>query len=218
MDNSNISLLIDECPQWTEDELFIYDRFKFWCEIVGGVSISTVGMCFNTIAIIVILSMNKRQNIFNYLLICLLATDSVYLFFCVSYEILDHIITSDRWFNLIYPKIIHPLINMSVTLSIFLTVAISHERFIAVQYPIVHSQKMKSAKSRKICLLKYLIVTILLSIIFHLPKFFEIDIVWVNENSTEDIGERPSKKYLRYFPRFVTSIADNFRYNQNRLV
>ena len=148
MENSNINLHIDECPKWTDDELYIYDRLKFWTEIVGGISLSVVGMCFNILAIIVIVSMNKRQNIFNNLLICLLVTDFIFLLVCVTYEILDHVITSDRWFNLVYPKIIHPLYYITMTVSIFLTVAISHERFIAIQYPIKHSQNMKSAKSR----------------------------------------------------------------------
>ena len=116
----NVSLYIEKCPQWTENELYIYDRFKFWTEIVGGISISVLGMCFNLLAIIVIILMDKRSNIFNYLLICLLATDFAYLFLVVFYEILDHIITSDRWFNLLYPKVIHPLVHIMVTQSIFL--------------------------------------------------------------------------------------------------
>ena len=101
MDISNNSLHIDECPQWTDNELYIYDRFKFWNEIVGGISISVVGIIFNLFAIIVIVSMNKRQNIFNYLLILLLVADSAFLLLCFFYEILDHIITSDRLFNLL---------------------------------------------------------------------------------------------------------------------
>ena len=207
MDISNNSLHIDECPQWTDNELYIYDRFKFWNEIVGGISISVVGIVFNLFAIIVIVSMNKRQNIFNYLLILLLVADSAFLLLCFFYEILDHIITSDRLFNLLYPQIFHPLLYITLTLSIFLTVAISHERFIAIKYPIVHNQKMKSAKSRRISLLKYLIGIMFITIVFHLPKFFELEIVWVHK----DIEELPSKKHLRYLPRFLNSFANNTR-------
>ena len=215
MYDPNVSLYIDKCPQWTENELYIYDRFKFWTEIVGGISISVLGMCFNALAIIVIILMDKRSNIFNYLLISLLATDFAYLFLVVFYEILAHIITSDRWFNLLYPKVIHPLVHMTVTQSIFLTVAISHERFIAIQYPIKHSQKMKSAKSRRLSLMKYLIVTLFIAIVFHLPKFFEIDVVWVHRKSIEDVEElRKTTKYLRYYPRLVASIAENIRYER----
>ena len=107
MHDLNVSLYNEKCPQWTENELYIYDRFKFWTEIVGGISISLLGMCCNALAIIVIILMDKRSNIFNYLLICLLATDFAYLFLVVFYETLDHIITSDRWFNLLYPKVLH---------------------------------------------------------------------------------------------------------------
>ena len=38
MYDQNVSLYIEKCPQWTENELYIYDRFKFWTEIVGGIS------------------------------------------------------------------------------------------------------------------------------------------------------------------------------------
>ena len=215
MENSSNMLDIVECPQWTENELYIYDRFKFFVEIVVGFIVSVLGIGFNLRAIIVLISMKSRQNIFNYLLICLLCADIGFLLHRVVYLALDHFITSDRWVNQLMPTILHPMYYIMLTLSIFLTIAISHERFIAIQYPIIHNQKMKSARSRRISLMMYLVVIILVTIIFHLPKFFEMEVVWKNTISKEDDVQSPNyHKYTRYFLRFSGVVTGEHRYSK----
>ena len=174
MTNTSDILNISQCPEWTEYELYIYDRFTFWTLIVSGFGVSVVGIGFNFLAIIVLISMKSRNNIFNYLLMYLLCADSAFLLCSAIYITLDHLITSDRLLNQLTPMLLGPMYYITLTLSIFFTVAISHERYVAIQYPIAHSQKMKSAKSRRINLLKYLISIIAITIVFNLPKFFEL--------------------------------------------
>ena len=211
MENSNNTLNIVGCPHWTESELYIYDRFKFIVEIVTGIVVCVIGIGLNILAIVVLISMNSRQNIFNYLLICLLCADIGYLLNCVIYLTLDHFITSDRWLNQLLPTFIHPVHYITITLSIFLTISISHERFIAIQYPIAHSQKMKSTRSRRINLMLYLVVIILLTIVFHLPKFFELEVVWKNPSIEEAEEEQRHEKYTRYFFRFAGVVTGEQR-------
>ena len=202
MTNSSDFLNISECPEWSENELYIFDRFTFWTVIVSGFGVSVVGIGFNILAIIVLISMKSRNNIFNYLLIYLLCADSAFLLCGVIYIFLDHLITSDRLLNQLTPMVLGPTYYITLTLSIFFTVAISHERFVAIQHPIEHSQKMKSAKSRRNNLLKYLISIIAITILFNLPKFFELEVVWYNQSQKEEETIHPKETYLRYFPKF----------------
>ena len=158
--------------------------------------------------------MKTRQNIFNHLLICLLSADSAFLLCSVLFIILDHIITSDRIYNQLVP-ILSPMYYITLTLSIFLTVAISHERYVAIQYPIVHNQKMKSAKTRRISLLKYITVIMFLAVIFHVPKFFELEVVWTNSTSVANWTNDPNEKYLRYLTIFEHVGTREYRYIHN---
>ena len=204
MADLNITLNISECPQWTEDDLYIYDRFTFWFGIVGGLGVSIIGTGLNIIAIFVLISMKTRQNIFNHLLICLLCADSVFLLCGICFVVFDHLITSDRLYVQLVP-VMSPVYWITLTLSTFLTVAISHERYIAIQYPIVHRQKMKSAKTRRINLLKYIIFIMFVAIVFHVPKFFELEVIWKNSTGVANETNLPifqSSKYMRYFTTF----------------
>ena len=201
-----------ECPQWTENEFYIYDRFQFWIQIVTGFSVAFVGIVFNILAIIGLLSMRTRQNVFNYLLIYLLSADIMFLLCCIAFITFDHLVESDQILNQLTPQVLYPAYYITMTLSIYLTVAISHERFIAIQYPIVHSQKMKSAKSRRINLLKYLIIIICVTVGFHVPRFFEMEVGWKNSTHGEEVSQLPTQKYLRYFTRFGDDIVTEHRY------
>jgi hypothetical protein len=108
--------------------------------------------------------------------------------------------------------IMAPVYYVTLTLSIFFTVAISHERYIAIQYPIVHRQKMKSAKTRRINLLKYIIFIIFVAVVFHVPKLFELELVWKNSTGVANETNLPRQKYLRYFTTFDTVGPKEKRY------
>ena len=96
---------------------------------------------------------------------------------------------------------------MTLTLSILLTIAIAHERFIAIQHPIIHSQKMKSTRSRRLDLAKYLVAMIFVTIAFNLPKFFEFEVIWEKANQIDDGMQPQEQKHLRYFTRFIEPTA-----------
>ena len=103
---------------------------------------------------------------------------------------------------MMFPKFTYPVWSISLTLSIFLTVGIAHERYIAIKYPIIHRQRMRSGKYRRITLMKYTVCVLLCAIIFNLPKFFEIEIDWRDATSRAPIDEKqryqPKFKYIRF--------------------
>jgi hypothetical protein len=60
-----------------------------------------------------------------------------------------------------------------MTASIFMTVSIALERYIALQNPIAHRQAMNDTGAAKRRLLKYIVPVIFLSVVVNIPKFLE---------------------------------------------
>merc|ERR1712223_1285310 len=77
---------------------------------------------------------------------------------------------------LMFPHFLYPLLQIAVTASIYMTVAIATERYIAVHYPIDYSQAINSPEACKRRLLKYVIPVILLSTLLNIPKFLESEV------------------------------------------
>ena len=61
-------------------------------------------------------------------------------------------------------------LQIAITGSIFMTVAIALERFIAVHYPIDYSQAMHEANALSKRILKYVSAVIILSIVFTITR------------------------------------------------
>ena len=99
--------------------------------------------------------------------------------------------------TMIFPKFTYPFWSISLTLSIFLTVGITHERYIAIKYPIIHRQRMRSAKYRRVNLLKYIVGVFICTMIFNIPKFFEIETGW-------RVIERSLNNSQRYTTEYIT--------------
>ena len=80
------------------------------------------------------------RNSFNFLLVALISMDSCFLFFSIieSFRRGFKILT---WLHvMLFPHLIFPMQSISVTSSIYMTVGIAFERYIAVHYPIDYSQ------------------------------------------------------------------------------
>ena len=172
-------VLVLECPNITSDDLDTLDSAKYW---VGGVSVcvvSSIGIVLNLTAVCVLLSSLSNRNNFNQLTALLFLIDSVYLVLSVLTTLQIRLNMASYDLKTIFPKFTYPVWSISLTMSIFLTVGITHERYIAIKYPIIHRQRMRSAKYRRINLLKYIICVFICTMIFNIPKFFEIETVWL---------------------------------------
>ena len=197
LDNS--SLVVNEtkllspvnCPNFTEQDEHILEHFTYW---VGGVSVCIVsftGIILNLTAICVLLTRLSNRNNFNQLIVILFTVDSVYLILSVITTFQRKLGLTNRILTIIFPKFTYPISSTSLTLSIFMTVGITHERYIAVKYPIIHSARMRSAKYRRINLLKYVLCIMFGAVAFNVPKFFEATLDWynpavINKNNTKD--------------------------------
>ena len=176
------------CPQWTEGDQELVDAFSYW---VGGVAVcclSIPGMIMNIIAILALSTRNTIHTTFNSLLISLFALDSIYLFFETIETFRTRFGLESKLHIILFPKFIYPLTLISKSASIFMTVVVAHERYDAIKKPIQHRQSMRSAKFVRIKFLKYCFIVCLFAIGFNIPKFFEVELEWVNEMDDHENG------------------------------
>ena len=184
--------------------------------LVNGVCTSivvTVGVILNCIAINIVWKNYERTNIFYRMLIYLLVVDICVLLTWINLSLFVA-------FEFRHPVIIHmvpyfsyPSTHIAITASTFMTVAIAHERYLAVQHPLKYSEGMKSAKSTKKRLRIYLILVILISLGINIPHFIDLEVTYIdpslvdnstNVNSTTslDIEE------VKYDDEFMAPIAN----------
>ena len=186
--NETVDQLI--CPNWTDRDYEIRDIFSFW---VGGIAVCCVavpGLILNLTAICVLSTRVSTKNNFNQLITSLFVFDSIFLLSALIEAFRTNFRLYTRIHVILFPKLLYPIRIVSLTASIFMTVGIAYERYIAIKQPIRHRQAMRSAKFRRINLLKYILSTTACAIIFNIPKFFEVEIQWnaskiTNTNNTE---------------------------------
>ena len=180
-----------DCPYWTEDDRELVKSFEYW---VGGVAVcclSVPGMLLNLVAIYLLSTRVSIQTTFNSLLISLFALDSCYLLFETLETFRTKFQMENRIHTMLLPKFTYPLIFVSLSASIFMTVAVAHERYVAIKKPIQHRQSMRSAKFQRKKSSVYILIVALLAFGFNVPKFLEVELKWENSvnvsSNPEDI-------------------------------
>ena len=140
------------------------------------------------------------RNAFNLLLVTLACFDSTYVSFLAMsrssnrkwwhwiylLQLFGSILESFRkQFQLgtdlhiiLFPHLLYPFNQIAITASIFMTVAIACERFIAVHYPLDYSQAMHEANALTKRIVKYVSAVSFLSIVFTITRFFEAKVVY----------------------------------------
>ena len=172
------------CPKLNDEDHNLIEAFEYWIGGVGVCAFAVPGMVFSFIAIFYLITKTStRHNTFNSLLITLFSWDILYLL-CETLETLRRQFQLETRIQMILiPKCTYPLLFISLSASIFMTVGVSHERYAAVKKPILHRQYMQSAKFRRRKLLAYVSAVCILAIIFNLPKFYEVELEWENNTS-----------------------------------
>lgn len=152
----------------------------FWFEGILLLIFGVFGIVGNVTSIF-ILSKIAAQSFFDSLLIALTSIDTIFIFFTVVDYSLARVFTwpwpedSLVWVYLI-PKFTYPLNNICFCSSVFLTVLIACERYLAVCHPIAYRQMSISSSNRQRLLL-YLLPCFIVSIVLNIPKYFETVIV-----------------------------------------
>ena len=202
----------DSCPYFSSQQDFLLKNAKYW---IGGVSVCVVsitGIILNLTAICAILlaRLSSRNN-FNQLIVILFLLDTVYLVSSLLTTLQIRLGVNHRNLILMFPKFTYPVWNISLTLSIFLTVGVAHERYIAIKYPIIHRQRMRSAKYRRTNLLKYVVSVMTFAMIFNITKFLEIEIAWAES----PLNDSTSNETYTDCSNCTSSLVGNITNNQN---
>ena len=115
----------------------------FWMEGVGQTSIAITGILCN-IFLVVILFDKDMRNSFNFMLIALSVCDSWYLLGSILESFRKSFNLMSKAHTYLFPHFLFPGQMIAMTSSVYLTVAISVERFAAVHYPLNYHQVITS--------------------------------------------------------------------------
>ena len=157
-------------------------RFKVIVEGYLVLFFALIGMIGNVSGIIYILNKKRRTQFFNMMLLPLLVFDAFYTFseFIMSLE--EHFLPFPEKFIWIYKYLLYPLRRVSMGASIFMTIALAHERLASVNRPILQRNSFLSSTRRQHRRLAYVIPVTIAAISINISAFWEIDIVPVGCN------------------------------------
>jgi len=203
-------------------------NYKYICD---GVLVSIIG-CLGVLGNIIslrVLSKPKLRDCFHQLLLALACFDTVYIVIGGINYTFKAFDADSNAYTIAFPYIIYPITNIGLCGTIFMTMAISIERFLGICYPLhlpPHNRKSWF----------YILPVLILSIVVNVPKFFEAQIDWLNNgkwnntdfanNLTDELSNphqieewvpayRPTdlrqdsnyiKFYITYFRLFSTAI------------
>ena len=155
------------------------ETINFW---VNGVCTSIVVVCgifLNCFAIHIIRKRYDGTNIFYQMLLRLLCFDICVLLTWMNLSLFTAFRLNNRIIIELVPYFSYPATHIAISASTFMTLAIAHERYLAVKYPLKYSEDMKTPKILARRLRIYMIMVLLISITFNLPYFFELEVSYI---------------------------------------
>ena len=140
-----------DCPWGTEAEYQLLGNIDLLVGGYGTIALATLGVCANILAISVFCKKSLKSN-FNNLLIALAVFDLLFLVVCITESIRrtfeDTTANSSSFSGLatqvhhhLFPYFLYPLHNILLTSSIFMTISISIERYLAIFHPLVYRNR-----------------------------------------------------------------------------
>ena len=175
--NSTLEL---KCVDYSDWEKILVEEIEYYVEGVALCTVAIIGLLANIATIFILFKQKSSENTFNSLLICLFLFDAVILLTGILWSFQAYLELFSTAQIILYPILIYPLKNISMTASIFMTVAIAHERYDAIRQPVQYRQMMIDLDVRRKHFMKYILTIVLISLIFNVPKFFEIKIQWIH--------------------------------------
>ena len=156
------------------------EQIEYYVEGVALSVIAILGLLANIATIFILFKQKYSENTFNSLLICLFLFDAVILLTGIVWSFQTYLDIFSYAQIILYPKMVYPLRNISMTASILMTVAIAHERYDAIRQPVQYREMMVDSDVRRKHFMKYIMTIVLISVIFNIPKFFELRVQWIH--------------------------------------
>ena len=183
----------EQIQQRKEDECDLV----YWVKGVCILMIAIIGIGLNTTTICIIFPRKPLNNIFSLLVVALFASDTLFLVIQALISLIYHILSSSSYsLSITYAKILLPLWNLAFANSIFMTVALSIDRYISLFHTEVYQRLLKRATSRRMCFLLYVAPVIVFTVLFHIPSFFVNVSQMKNETIRGSKPEEPDQCYI----------------------
>ncbi|KAG5680361.1 hypothetical protein PVAND_009870 [Polypedilum vanderplanki] len=157
-----------------------YDHKKFGF-FLNGIGMNTIGVIgiFGNVITIIVLSRPRMRSSINHLLIGLACSDLLVLItgmllfgFTTIYPYTGKLMAYNYSLLPFISFVVYPFAIIAQTASIYMTLFVSLERYIAVCYPL-KARSLCTKKHAKLCIL----IIVIFSIVYNSLKFFEIQLV-----------------------------------------
>ena len=152
-------------------------KFKIVIEGYCLLFFAFVGVVGNVTGIFYILKKKRRTQFFNMMLLPLLVFDALYTFSEFVMSLDENILTFPDEYIWLYKYLFYPLRRVSMGASIFMTIALAHERLCSVNRPILQRNSFLSSSRRQHRRLAYVVPVIIAAFFINISAFWEIDIV-----------------------------------------
>ena len=136
-----------------------------WVDLFLRDIVAGLGIIANILIVVILLQRHLRTT-FNKLRVALAVSDATMLTTCLAASLLR---SSRDILGTMYIYILWPLRNFALTTSIFMTVAIALERFLAINDP--HSYR----RNKRYRTTKYVSFATIAAVLLNMGKFFELD-------------------------------------------
>ena len=138
----------------------------------GCLIVILMGLTLNTLAVLVLCTPTMWNNFFNRLLFCLAVFDTLYLLCGLSEWFRNRMQSPIQLY--MFVNVVYPVRSVVMCCSIYTTVALTLERYQAITSPVEHRSRGTTPPSRR--LLYYIGPVFGISVIYYLPKFFDLDV------------------------------------------
>lgn len=160
-------------------------------QIIVGI----IGVISNLLAIPILCGKGMR-SVFNKLLICLLILHTIYIFCSILYETFwsewekdDQQNAFTLLFIILFSYVLHPLKQFMLFSSIFITILMARQRYLAIRHPVEYHNSLQSSNPWRVALSNLLAVLIAAALLTF-PLYLETKILHqekadiININST----------------------------------
>ena len=152
---------------------------NFWVNGVLTWVVVVCGIFLNSISIHIIWKKYCKIGIFYQMLLRLLCIDICVLVTWFVFSLYGAFKVKPIFLLYIIAYGIYPLIHIALSASTFMTIAISHERYRAVKFPVRYTEDMKAPQVVTRRVLMYTITVILLSVVYNFSYFFELKVIYI---------------------------------------
>ena len=158
-----------------------------------------MGLAANTISIPILRAKDLYTSTFNRLLIVLAVIDNAYLILALFESARNEMGLATDVHTAAFAFALYPLHNIMLCLSIYMTVVLAMERHRAVSKPIDYHTIIVSGRQWQ-RVFHYVGPVLAFSVVFNLPKFFELKAEAIMENNATENRLNVSKTAQAFSP------------------